>query len=44
MRKLSEAEQYNYNWLKSVIQKDSKYTQEFKCCAQKNIKKFEAST
>jgi hypothetical protein len=42
MRNLSEAEQHNFNWLKSVVAENSGYTEIFKCYAQKNIEKFES--
>ena len=42
MRKLSDAEQHNLDWLKSVVTENSGYTKIFKYYAQKNIEKFES--
>ncbi len=39
--KLSPTEQHNYEWLKFVIQKDSRYTTNFKAYAILNKDKFE---
>lgn len=42
MRELTQAEQHNYDWLKLVCEEGSGYTEIFKCCAKKNIEKFES--
>jgi hypothetical protein len=42
MRERTQAEIHNMNWLRSVLEDDSEYTERFKYYAQRDLKKLES--
>lgn len=42
MRELTNSEKHNLEWLKSVLEEDSKYTPRFKSYAFRDMKRLEA--
>ncbi len=43
MRELTNSETHNLEWLKSVLEEDSKYTPRFKSYAFRDMKRLEAT-
>ncbi len=41
MRELTNSEKHNLEWLKSVLEEDSKYTPRFKSYAYRDMKRLE---